>query len=275
MITNKNLQEFKENGFIIIRNLISKKQITTIKIQINEILNFVLKKNNIKFKEKDSIDKKYLILTKNNPKLKSHFYDTIKLMSSIGSIVYSKKITNIMSSILKNKNIFINGLRVRLDHKLDQHNLPLHQELNNISNDFALMWAPLVNVNKKTGSLCLIPKSHKKGHLKYFQSNIAAEKHKIGIVEKIINGKEKFNYKNKIVNKLFKKKNLYFPNLKSGDAVIFTTFMFHGSTPYKGKGIRWSLLSSFIPYNKVPYLINKKIKHINISYDADYNKIKN
>lgn len=44
MITNKNLQEFKENGFIIIRNLISKKQITTIKIQINEILNFVLKK---------------------------------------------------------------------------------------------------------------------------------------------------------------------------------------------------------------------------------------
>ena len=70
---------------------------------------------------------KYLILTKYNPKLKSHFYDTIKLMSSIGAIVYSKKITNIMSSILKNNNIFINGLRIRLDHKLDQHNLPLHQ----------------------------------------------------------------------------------------------------------------------------------------------------
>ena len=44
MITNKNLQEFKENGFIIIKNLISKKQITKIKIQINEILNLVLKK---------------------------------------------------------------------------------------------------------------------------------------------------------------------------------------------------------------------------------------
>ena len=46
------------------------------------------------------------------------------------------------------------------------------------------------NVNK-TGSLCLIPKSHKRGHLKYIQSNIAAEKHKIGIVEKIINGKKR------------------------------------------------------------------------------------
>jgi len=222
---------------------------------------------------KDSIDKKYLILTKENPKLKSHFYDTIKLMDSLGSIVYSKKITDLMKFISQNKNIFINGLRIRLDHKFDKHNLPLHQELNNISNNFVLMWSPLVSVSKKTGSLCLIPKSHKHGHLNYLQSKIAAEYHNIGIVEKILNGKEKVNYKNKIVQKLFDKKNLYFPKLNAGDAVIFSTFMFHGSTPYRGKGIRWTLLSSFIPYNKVPYLINDRIKKMNISYKANYNKI--
>ena len=273
MISDKKLQEFKKNGFIIIKNFISKRQIKSIQKQIDEILTLILKKNNIKFNKNDSIDKKYLVLTNESPILKSHFYDTVKLMDSLGSIVFSKKITDIMKMIVHNKNIFVNGLRLRLDHKLDKHNLPLHQELNNISNDFALMWCPLVPVSDKTGSLCLIPSSHKYGHLKYLQSNIAAEYHKVGIVEKILKGKEKINYKNKIVKKLFNKKNIYFPTLNSGDTVIFSTFMFHGSTPYIGKGIRWSLLSAFIPYDKVPYLIDKKIKKINISYNANYNKI--
>ena len=57
--------------------------------------------------------------------------------------------------------------------------------------------------------------------------------------------------------KIFLEKNLHFPNLNPGDAIIFTTFMFHGSTPYKGKDIRWSMLSSFIHMTK--FLIFKMI----------------
>ena len=180
-------------------------------------------------------------------------------MESVNSVVFSKKITSTMKKIVNKKNLFVLGQRIRLDHREDSHHLPLHQELNNISNNFALMWCPLVPVSKKTGSLCLIPGSHKYGHLKYKQSNKPAEHHTIGIVEKILNGKENESYDNKIVKDLLEKK-IYISNLNPGDAIIFTTFMFHGSTPYKGKDIRWSMLSSFIPYDKVPYIQNDKLK---------------
>ena len=59
------------------------------------------------------------------------------------------------------------------------------------------MWVPMVKVNEKTGSLCVIPGSHKYGHVKYKESNLEAVKrplHKIGIVKNILNNKEK-NYK--------------------------------------------------------------------------------
>ncbi len=273
MLSKIKLQEFNEKGFTVIKNFISKKQIKSIYSQIDEVLSLILRKNNITFKNSDTVDRKYLILNKKNPVLKSHFYNSIKLMDSLNSVVFSKKITSTMKKIVNNKNLFVLGQRLRLDHKEDHHHLPLHQELNNISNSFALMWCPLVPVNKKTGSLCLIPGSQKYGHLKYKQSNKPAEHHTIGIVEKILNGKENENYNNKIVKDLFKKKNLYFPTLNPGDAIIFTTFMFHGSTPYKGKNIRWSLLSSFIPYDKVPYIIDHKLKKMQISYNANYNKI--
>tara|TARA_B110000003_G_C16552062_1_gene497000 strand:- start:140 stop:967 length:828 start_codon:yes stop_codon:yes gene_type:complete len=273
MLSKIKLQEFNEKGFTVIKNFISKKQIKSIYSQIDEILSLILRKNNITFKISDTVDQKYLILNKKNPVLKSHFYNSLKLMDSLNSVVFSKKITSTMKKIVNNKNLFVLGQRLRLDHKEDHHHLPLHQELNNISNSFALMWCPLVPVNKITGSLCLIPGSQKYGHLRYKQSNKPAEHHTIGIVEKILNGKENENYNNKIVKDLFKKKNLHFPTLNPGDAIIFTTFMFHGSTPYKGKNIRWSLLSSFIPYDKVPYIQDHKLKKMQISYNVNYNKI--
>ena len=64
----------------------------------------------------------------------------------------------------------------------------------------------IIKLSKKTGSLCLIPGSHKFGHLIYKSSKIPAEKHKIGLVDKIIKGGEKTNYGNDLVKQLFNKK---------------------------------------------------------------------
>ena len=235
------------------------------------MIDHILLKNKIKYKKKLSLDKKYLLLKKKKPILKSHFYDAIKLLDSSNSIVFSKKTIDTMKKILDKKTIFVTGQRLRLDHKSDPHHLPLHQELNNISNDFCLIWIPLVPVSQKTGSLCVIPGSHLHGHLKYRDSNLVAEKHKVGIVEKILLNNEKKNYRNKIVQKLFNKKNIHFPKMKPGDALIFKTLMFHGSTPYKSNNLRWTLLSTFHPIDTVPYIIDEKKKTFSIPYDADYN----
>mgnify|MGYP000731155712 CR=1 FL=1 len=94
----------------------------------------------------------------------------------------------IVKKLLNRKTVFVFGQSLALDHKNDYHHLPLHQELNDISNDCAVIWCPLIKLSKKTGSLCLIPGSHKFGHLIYKRSKIPAEKHKIGLVDKIIKG---------------------------------------------------------------------------------------
>ncbi len=58
MLSKIKLQEFNEKGFTVIKNFISKKQIKSIYSQIDEILSFILRKNNITFKISDTIDQK-------------------------------------------------------------------------------------------------------------------------------------------------------------------------------------------------------------------------
>ena len=74
------------------------------------------------------------------------------------------------------------------------------------------------------------------------------------------------------VKKLFNKKNIFHANLKAGDAIFFTTYLFHGSTPHVAKKIRWTLISSFHRMDKTPYLKNEK-NILRIPYNADYNKL--
>ena len=148
------------------------------------------------------------------------------------------------------------------DHKNEKANLPLHQEVNNISTDSALIFCPFVKTNKKTGGICLIPSSHKFGWLKTNESHLSACDHKLGIPENILSNKEKnANYGNSIVKKLFTKENIFFPNLDPGDMLIFRSKIFHGSTNYLKKGLRWSLIANYHRIDKTPYLLNKDFKN--------------
>jgi len=269
----KNLKDkLEEEGFVVVKKLISKKRIKKIYSQIESLLDTILKNNSIKYNKKWSIDKKYLHLKKKNNNLKSKFYDLLKNLESVNSAIFCDRTISMMNKLMIKKDILVYGQRIRLDHKKDNHHLPLHQELNNISKDFLNMWVPMVKVNKKTGTLCVIPGSHKYGHVKYKQSNLEAVKHKIGIVKNILGNKEK-NYKDKILKKIFNKKKIHFPDLDIGDAIIFKTFTFHGSTPYIGKGIRWTLLSTFHNASKIPYIKKNGIKNLRIPYNMNYNKI--
>ena len=60
MLSKTKLQEFNEKGFVIIK-ILFQKQIKSIYFQIDETLSLILDKNNIPFKNSDSVDKKYLI----------------------------------------------------------------------------------------------------------------------------------------------------------------------------------------------------------------------
>ena len=198
MINKKKIKEFNKNGFIIIKNLVKKKEIKKIFDQMDNVLNTIFKYNKIKFDKKMSIDKKYFLLKRKKPILKSHFYDSIRILDGFNKVIYSERITKTIKKILNTNTVFVTNSRLRTDHKKEKASLAFHQELNNISTSSALIFCPFVKVNKKTGTLCVIPGSHKHGHLIFRDSKIAVVPgHRTGVVEKIL--KEKILICQKIV----------------------------------------------------------------------------
>ena len=138
MINKKNIKEFDSNGFTIVRNFLKKKEINNVFSQLNYVLDIILKYNKIRYDKKISIEDKYFLLKKKKPILKSHFYDSIRILDSFNNIVFSKKIIGSIKKLLKTNVIFVTNYRLRTDHKLESANLALHQELNNISSDVIL-----------------------------------------------------------------------------------------------------------------------------------------
>ncbi len=254
--------QFWDNGYLIIKNFISKKDIKSIYDQINDLADIALgpEKN---FKKNLSLDEKYLKLKKRNPKLKSHLYDLTKYCDSLIRLAGSKKFLEHAKIILKTKTAFIDTPQVRIDHPKENLNLPQHQELNQLSKDVITFWVPLVNINKKTGGIFFRPKTHKLGHVKYKNSNMSAT----------AAGPER----QKIIDKLFKSKKLkkfksIAPSLSAGDAIIFHSFIFHGTHANITNKIRWTYISRYNSIKTAPYL-KKENSTLRIPYSADYNII--
>ena len=98
MINQKKIKEFNDNGYILIKNLLNRKDINNIFFQLDEVLTTILEFKKIKFDKSISVDNKYLLLRKHEPVLKSHFYNTISILDSLNSLVFSKKILNIIKN---------------------------------------------------------------------------------------------------------------------------------------------------------------------------------
>ncbi len=254
-------KNFNKNGYVVIPNFLSKSQVRKIFFQLNQLINVPLDSIDTSLKKKMNLDEKYLYLRKKNPKLKSRFYETITYLDSINTISNSKKITNIVKNIMKEKTVFVGSSQVRVDHSSDPYYLPQHQELGQMSTKLVLFYMPLVNLNKKTGGLYIRPKTHELGYLPFKGHNKE--------------GREAGHGRQKIIDKLFKKPDLakyksQYIKLNAGDAVIFHNYLFHGTLPnLNKKKCRWVYLVRFNSIKKTPF-----IKDINsplaIPYTADY-----
>ena len=263
MTINKQIvKKFEENGFIIIKNFLSKKEIKKIFLQLDEMINLSL---NAISKKKDfkSFDEKYIFLLKKNKKLKSHYYDLTKLLDILVKISVSEKFLKTAKKLLKSKTVLVDTPQIRVDHRMDKRFLPQHQELNQLSRNVINFWIPLVKVDRKGGGIFFRPKTHKLGHLKYKNSDMSAT--------------DAGDKRQKVIDKLFlkpkfKKYKSIYPKLNAGDAVIFHTFIFHGTTPNKLNRLRWTLINRFNSIYKTPYLIDADSK-MKIPYNVDYNLI--
>jgi len=254
-------KSFEKDGFVLVKNLLKKTEIKRVFSQLNDLINVPTSTIDPSLTKKLTLDEKYVLLARKNPKLKSHFYDMIKYMDGLQQISTSKKILNIAKKIMKENVVAVGTSQVRIDHVSSPYWLPQHQELGQMSTKCTLFYIPLTNLNKKSGGLYVRPGTHKLGFQPYKGHDVE--------------GKAYGPDRQKIVDKLFKKPHLkkyknHYMKLNAGDAVIFHNYLFHGTLPnFDKKSVRWVYIIRFYSINKTPYLKNSK-NPLSIPYTANY-----
>ena len=236
---DKDVRNFKDSGFTILKNVIPKKSIKEIFKDFSNVFETSLKSLNIN-SQISNCDEKYELLKENNLKLKSNCYDILGMLDKVQSITNNEKIIGFAKTIYKSP-LCKQGVQIRIDDPSNDRKLPLHQELELLSLFGMAIWIPLVDTNNKIGGLRVVPGSHKLG------------------VQKHLTREETKNGYNKVIWDEIPKKIKHL-SVKKGDAVDFHPFLFHGSMPNKSKDIRWTLVFRLCDINSMPYLRSDKAK---------------
>ena len=102
----KNIKKkIEEKGYIVIKNLFSKKEIKSIFNSYEKNINYCLKLIKIQKKQKN-IDSKYLLLKKKNNLLRARSYDLSKFQPSILKLAVNEKLNKILKSYF-NEEFFV------------------------------------------------------------------------------------------------------------------------------------------------------------------------
>ena len=253
----KIIKTIQDNGFHIIDNYFSNKDLDKIKLSLLKMLNYIKPT-----KEKD-LQKKYYQIKKFSPELKSHWYNLATKNIDMLQYLHNPNLIKLIKKFFET-DVLLSG-RPAI-HVHDDKNLQLldpHQETHQISRDSILLWSSLYDTNKDLGGLTVYKDSHKHGYFKH-----TLEHPRLGKKS----WTKKYTHVDPKVAARFKKMEL---EIKAGAAVLMHSSCLHSSYPLRKKNfVRIVITERYNPLQKIPYLKNEKAP-ITIPYEGiDYNKIK-
>jgi ectoine hydroxylase-related dioxygenase (phytanoyl-CoA dioxygenase family) len=229
--------QFESQGFLVLPEAIEQSQIEGLFLDVNCLLREALKSIDMPPLQSAGIDENYLLLKKLSPEIKSHAYDLITYLNSLHILARSGHIMDVIMK-LSTSSVLVDGVQIRIDDQTDDRLLPLHQEVyGQISYDCLNLWVPFVPVTPATGSLRILPGSHKLGALQHQFFGEFNNAH--GLVEGQVD-------ESKIIT----------PSLGPGDAILFHPFLVHGSSSNQSGLIRWTMVARYNPVRRIPYLEN-------------------
>lgn len=240
MDTDQAISDIKENGFAILRGLLSPPEIGEVQDQLSGVMDAALTATGATEMLGKSIDEKYNFLEDTHPKLKSHCYDVFGMVDAVARHAHSLDVIEVARRYF-DATIVPCNYQIRIDTPRNRRNLPLHQELGQMSELNLTMWLPLVDVNAEAGGLRYVPGSHKRGLAPHYYKDVE------GIGQVYVLREE--TYENDEVLTL---------DMKAGDALLFHTHLFHGTAANNGSRIRWTIVSRYNEISTMPYLSSEK-----------------
>ena len=226
---NQMIEQYNNDGWIIIKNFFSKKEVKNAKIKIENFL----KKNYKNYKGRD-------INFVGNEKKYSRINTFHKLHDSkwVKNLARQNKIKKTVQSLLNTKTLQLRASELFAKPKNFGLKVPIHQDnyyWNVIGGKALTIWIALSPSSKKNGGIFYFNESHKKGIFPHKPSYAKGSSQTI---------------KNLRSLKKFKK---VFPKLEVGDALIHSCLVVHGSHKNKSntsrKGLTFQFKSKKSKYN--------------------------
>ena len=192
--TKKVVNELKQNGYCIVKNFLSKKEIDEIKKSLLNTLQY------IKPDKQKNLVKKYYQIKKFNPILKGNWFDIISLDIKVLQFLYSERITKVVKKYFNTKVLFSGRRHLNIFDDANDKLLNPHQETHQIARDTIVLWAPLYDTGKNKGGIAVYKDSHKNGYFKHEREKIdkiykeeleKAEQEKLVQLEEVAKLKEK------------------------------------------------------------------------------------
>lgn len=221
LVTQFCLSEFKEKGVLVLKNFFDPHRINGIK----KAAESVFERQFNRFGYSEDFRSNMQLLFNNNFDVFVNCGKTIQQgLWELYDIATDKKIRSLLGEIgIVTPNLctrpvlFFNNKNLAKDKIY--YKTPPHQDWISMqsSDNSVVIWIPLIDVDKKNGSVIFYPGTHKLGPLDYEKIGGFA---KVNIPE---------GYKNHIQ-----------PDLNAGDIAIFSTLLIHESGDIEDDSIRWS-----------------------------------
>ena len=223
----KLIKNFFHDGFVVVRNLLDKKQIEEILTEA-EIIKSNLEKKNVNRK---SYTYKMYHKTGDNKFNTIHGIHKFHYRGAVKKTANNQKLKKIVKSLL-NGNFYCRNIEFFFKPGKTGMPSPFHQD-----NFFWCLnaarglncWIALSNASKKNGGLCYLKSSHKVGLINHTYSTAKGTSQKIP--------DQLFNYLK------FKK---IFPKLKAGDCLLHHPEVIHGSYSNTSKNPRIGFVLGFV-----------------------------
>ncbi len=228
-ITQKDVEYFTNNGFLIVENMFSPEEMKDVENEISMIVNSYLKKEGVT--EKLNLDEGLFALEKINHDSVAAVYDTICKAPNFLRMQYKKEIHQAINCLLQNDYndpLYTFKHRIRIDPPSDERRTyDWHQEVFYTipRSNFIQVWAPVVrNTTIENGTI-----------------EIAKASHRGGIPKQTWKVRE--GYADQIIRKQIPDEYETFPvEMKLGDILLFSGKTWHKSGKNISKQHRFSMI---------------------------------